>query len=128
VAADNHVSGEDHVGAQMFMQAMEGEGIKQFSVRPNFGDVARFEFFANGSERKFGVWVVRQPGMQFALPFVTGPKAATSDYEPMPHGFPVWKYLWRKSIRASYHSWNWKTDERLPRLTEPMRLSPRRTG
>jgi hypothetical protein len=73
---------------KMFMQAMEGEGVKQFSVRPNFGDVARFEFFANGSERKFGVWVVRQPGIQFALPFVTGPKAATSDYEPMPHGFP----------------------------------------
>ena len=73
---------------KMFMQAMEGEGVKQFSVRPNFGDVARFEFFANGPERKFGVWVVRQPGIQFALPFVTGPKAATSDYEPMPHGFP----------------------------------------
>jgi hypothetical protein len=73
---------------KMFMQAMEGEGVKQFSVRPNFGDVARFEFFANGPERKFGVWVVRQPGIQFALPFVTGPKAATSDYQPMPHGFP----------------------------------------
>jgi hypothetical protein len=73
---------------KVFIQAMEGEGIKQFSARPNLGDVARFEFFANGSERKFGVWIVRQPGIHFALPFVTGPKAATSDYEPMPHGFP----------------------------------------
>jgi hypothetical protein len=26
--------------------------------------------------------------VQFALPFVTGPKAATSDYEPAPYGFP----------------------------------------
>ena len=71
-----------------FMLAMEKEGIKQFAVRPNLGDVARFEFFANGPERKFGVWIVRQPGIHFTLPFVTGPKAATSDYEPMPHGFP----------------------------------------
>jgi hypothetical protein len=26
--------------------------------------------------------------MHFALPFVTGPRAATSDYEPAPYGFP----------------------------------------
>jgi hypothetical protein len=73
---------------KMFMQAMANEGIKQFSWRPRFGNLARFEFFRDGSERKFGVWLVRQGGIQFALPFVTGPKAATSDYEPMPHGYP----------------------------------------
>jgi len=50
--------------------------------------VARFEYFRNGLDRKFGVWVVRQGNLHFALPFVTGPKAATSDYEPAPHGFP----------------------------------------
>jgi hypothetical protein len=32
--------------------------------------------------------VVRQGDLHFALPFVTGPKAATSDYEPVPDGFP----------------------------------------
>src|SRR5580700_1204444 len=73
---------------KMFMQAMASEGIKQFSLRPGFDNLARFEFFRGGPERKFGVWLVRQGGIQFALPFVTGPKAATSDYEPMPHGFP----------------------------------------
>jgi hypothetical protein len=73
---------------QVFMLAMEREGIKQFSPRPHLADVARFEFFVSGPPRKFGVWIVRQPGIHFTLPFVTGPKAATSDYEPMPHGFP----------------------------------------
>ena len=73
---------------KVFMRAMEKEGITQFAARPSLGDVARFEFFANRPERKFGVWIVRQSGIQFTLPFVTGPRAATSDYEPMPHGFP----------------------------------------
>jgi hypothetical protein len=73
---------------QVFMLAMESEGIKQFSPRPNLANVARFEFFASGPERKFGVWIVRRPGIHFTLPFVTGPQAATSDYQPMPHGFP----------------------------------------
>jgi len=73
---------------KMFMRGMGSEGIEQFSLRPAFGNVARFEFFRDGPERQFGVWLVRQGGMQFALPLVTGPKAATSDYEPMPHGFP----------------------------------------
>jgi len=73
---------------KMFMQAMASEAIERFSVRPQFGNLARFEFFRDKPDRKFGVWVVRQGGTQFALPFVTGPKAATSDYEPMPHGFP----------------------------------------
>jgi len=31
---------------------------------------------------------VRQGEIHFALPFVTGPKAATSDYEPVLEGFP----------------------------------------
>lgn len=73
---------------RMFVQAMASEGIQQFALRPSFGNVARFEFFRDGGDRKFGVWLVRQGEIHFALPFVTGPKAATSDYEPMPHGFP----------------------------------------
>jgi len=73
---------------KMFMQAAAGEGLKQFSLRPSFGNVARFEFFRNGPERKFGVWLVRQGNIHFALPLVTGPKAATSDYQPLPYGFP----------------------------------------
>jgi hypothetical protein len=31
--------------------------------------------------------VVRQGDLHFAVPFVTGPKAATSDYQPAPDGF-----------------------------------------
>jgi len=73
---------------QMFMRALEKEGVKSFASRPNLSDVARFEYFRNGTGRKFGVWIVRQGSIHFALPFVTGPTAATSDYEPAPHGFP----------------------------------------
>jgi hypothetical protein len=73
---------------QMFMNALEKEGVKSFASQLRLPDVARFEFFRNTPGRKFGVWVVRNGNIHFALPFVTGPKAATSDYEPAPHGFP----------------------------------------
>jgi hypothetical protein len=73
---------------QKFMEALEREGIKYFPSRPTLTDVARFQYFRNGTGRKFGVWVVRQDHLHFALPFVTGPKAATSDYEPVPNGLP----------------------------------------
>src|SRR6266481_795909 len=77
------------IGAhKLFMKALGTEGVKSFSPQPSLVDVARFEFFRNGPGRKFGVWVVRRGKIQFALPFVTGPKAATSDYQPAPHGFP----------------------------------------
>jgi hypothetical protein len=72
---------------QMFMNALEKEGVKSFASQLRLPGVARFEFFRNTSGRKFGVWLVRQGNIHFALPFVTGPKAATSDYEPAPHGF-----------------------------------------
>ena len=73
---------------QKFMKALEEEGLKSFPSHLAFSDVARFQYFRNGSGRQFGVWVVRQGDLHFALPFVTGPKAATSDYEPVPDGFP----------------------------------------
>ena len=72
---------------KMFMQAVKNEDLKEISSRLALNNVARFEFFRNGPERKFGVWLVRQGDIHFVLPFVTGPKAATSDYEPMPYGF-----------------------------------------
>jgi hypothetical protein len=67
---------------------LKKEGLDSFSSQMSLPDVARFQFFRNDPGRKFGVWVVRQGSVQFALPFVTGPKAATSDYEPAPYGFP----------------------------------------
>jgi hypothetical protein len=73
---------------ERFMDALEKEGMKSVPSRPSLGDVARFQYFHNGPGRKFGVWIVRQGSLHFALPFVTGPKAATSDYEPVPDGFP----------------------------------------
>ena len=72
---------------KQFMQAMNSEKIQHFNLQPTFGNVARFQFFKNTGDRKFGVWIVRQGNFHFALPFVTGPKAATSDYEPVPFGF-----------------------------------------
>ena len=78
------------IGAhQTFLSTLEKEGVKSFAARPSLGDVARFQYFRNEHGRKFGVWVVRRGDIHFALPFVTGPKAATSDYEPAPHGFPA---------------------------------------
>ena len=78
------------IGAhQMFVSALEKEGVKSFAGRLSLGDVARFQYFRNDPGRKFGVWVVRKGDIHFSLPFVTGPKAATSDYQPAPHGFPA---------------------------------------
>lgn len=77
------------IGAhEEFMRVLEKESVNNFPAQLSFPEVARFQFFRNGTGRKFGVWVVRQGSIQFALPFVTGPKSATSDYEPAPHGFP----------------------------------------
>jgi hypothetical protein len=73
---------------ERFMDTLEREGVRSFPSRPGLKDVARFQYFHNGPGRKFGVWVVRHGSLHFALPFVTGPKAATSDYEPAPDGFP----------------------------------------
>jgi hypothetical protein len=75
------------IGAhQTFMTVLGRENVAAFSSHIGLGDLARFVYFRNDTGRKFGVWVVRQGGMHFALPFVTGPRAATSDYEPAPHG------------------------------------------
>jgi hypothetical protein len=77
------------IGAhESFMKALQKEGVESFSSQPSFADVSRFVYFQSRTDRKFGVWVVRQGNLHFALPFVTGPKTATSDYEPAPHGFP----------------------------------------
>ena len=73
---------------ESFMKVLGKEGLKNFPSHPTLSDVARFQYFRNGSGRQFGVWVVRQGDLHFALPFVTGPKAATSDYQPVPDGFP----------------------------------------
>jgi hypothetical protein len=76
------------IGAhQMFVSALEKEGVESFAAKLSLSDVTRFQYFRNDSGRKFGVWVVRKGDIHFALPFVTGPQAATSDYEPAPHGF-----------------------------------------
>ena len=71
-----------------FIKALKAEGVKNFPSQPSLGDVARFQFFRAATGRTFGVWIVRAGHLHFALPFVTGPRAATSDYEPAPDGFP----------------------------------------
>jgi hypothetical protein len=77
------------IGAhKVFMDVLAKQNVASFPSRTSLSDVARFVHFRNDPGRKFGVWVVRQGNMQFALPLVTGPRAATSDYEPAPHGFP----------------------------------------
>jgi hypothetical protein len=71
-----------------FMNVLAKEDVVEFDAQPTLANVARFVYFRDETGRKFGVWVVRQGDFHFALPFVTGPRAATSDYEPAPHGLP----------------------------------------
>ena len=73
---------------QTFMNVLARENVTAFSANTQLDDVARFVYFRNDVGRKFGVWVVRQGEMHFVLPFVTGTRAAMSDYEPAPHGLP----------------------------------------
>jgi hypothetical protein len=71
-----------------FMKVLEKEGVTSFPAELTLPDVDRYVSFRAGPGRQFGVWVVRRGTFHFALPFVTGPKAATSDYEPAPDGLP----------------------------------------
>ena len=69
-----------------FMKVLAEQNVTDFSPHLNLRNVARFVYFRNDSGRKFGIWVVRRGALHFALPFVTGPRDATSDYQPAPHG------------------------------------------
>ena len=62
------------------------EGVTTFPTVPALGRVSRFEFFRKDPNRMFGVWLVRQDALRFALPITTGPKAGASDYLPAPFG------------------------------------------
>jgi hypothetical protein len=70
------------------MRVLASERITSFPADLRLPDVDRYVSFRSGPGRQFGVWVVRDGPLHFALPFVTGPKAATSDYQPAPHGLP----------------------------------------
>jgi hypothetical protein len=69
-----------------FMKSLERESVAQIPAEPKFSPVARFEFFEKRSDRQFGVWLVRQGNLQFALPITTGTKPAIADYLPAPFG------------------------------------------
>ena len=74
-------------GAQFgFERAMKEEHLESIETRLQLPDVARFEYFRKG-DRLFGVWLVRQPGVRFALPITAGTKPGTSDYLPAPYNF-----------------------------------------
>lgn len=69
-----------------FMKTLERERITQIPAAPKFKTVARFEFFEKKPDRQYGVWLVRQGNLQFALPITTGTKPAVADYLPAPFG------------------------------------------
>lgn len=87
------------------MRGARAAKLDRFPAALTLPDVARFEFFsdrrpATGSRlatdsrlasrdlRLFGVWVVRQGPVRFALPFTTATRPGTADYLPAPHGLP----------------------------------------
>ncbi len=70
-------------------RALAAEKVVSFPSSLDLPDVNRYVSFRDGPGRQFGVWVVRNKNFHFALPFVTGPKAATSDYQPAPFGFSL---------------------------------------
>ena len=70
------------------INALDREGVTTFPAVPTLQRVSRFEFFRKDPDRVFGVWVVRQDALRFALPITTGPKPGASDYLPAPFGLP----------------------------------------
>ncbi|MEO6392236.1 MAG: hypothetical protein ABIP75_10320 [Pyrinomonadaceae bacterium] len=69
-----------------FMKVLEREKVTQFPARPTLPDVARFEYFAKGTDKQEGVWLVRAGKLRFALPITVGTKPAIADYLPAPFG------------------------------------------
>jgi hypothetical protein len=74
------------VAHDLFLKALEKEGVAEIPAAPNLPDVARFEFFRETGEKQSGVWLVRQGRLQFALPVTTGTKPGVADYLPAPFG------------------------------------------
>lgn len=70
-----------------FMKTLERENVTQIPAAPKFNQTARFVFFEKKPDRQFGVWLVRQGNLRFALPITTGTKPAIADYLPAPFGF-----------------------------------------
>jgi len=68
------------------MKSLERENVTQIPLVPKFNTAARFVFFEKKPNRQFGVWLVRQGSLQFALPITTGTKPAIADYLPAPFG------------------------------------------
>ncbi|HEY8224508.1 MAG TPA: hypothetical protein VIG25_04460 [Pyrinomonadaceae bacterium] len=68
------------------INALDREGVTTFPTVPALPRVSRFEFFRKDPQRLFGVWVVRQDALRFALPITTGPRPGMSDYLPAPFG------------------------------------------
>ena len=74
-------------GAQYgFERSVKTEHLESMETQLQLTNVARFEYFRKG-DRLFGVWLVRQPGVRFALPITAGTKPGTSDYLPAPYNF-----------------------------------------
>jgi hypothetical protein len=69
-----------------FMKSLEREKILQIPAAPELKELARFQFFEKKPDRQFGVWIVRQGNLRFALPITTGTKPAIADYLPAPFG------------------------------------------
>jgi hypothetical protein len=69
-----------------FIKALEAERLSEFPAKPTLPDVARFEYFARGTDKQEGVWLVRQGKLRFALPITVGTKPAIADYLPAPYG------------------------------------------
>ena len=69
----------------LFKKAMREENVASFASKIDLPVVRGFESFRKG-DRPAGVWIVRQPGLQFALPITTGTKPGIADYLPSPHG------------------------------------------
>ena len=80
--------------------ALAREGVTAFPATPTLAPVTAFTFFrragdatttADGRDASragatFGVWVVRNGALRFALPFTAAPRAGLADYLPSPHG------------------------------------------
>jgi len=69
-----------------FSALMQEAKVSSFPATLHLPEISRFQYFTQHSDRQFGVWIVHKGHLQFALPIVTGPRSATSDYLPAPQG------------------------------------------
>jgi hypothetical protein len=83
-----HSFGKAISSINVIKKVAEQESVNLIPAKPNWNWVSRWVPIRT-QDRQMGIWIVRQPGNYFVLPVVGSFRSsATSDYLPIPYGFP----------------------------------------